>query len=275
MSGYTPVFDSVFQGTLCGKYPDLPVWLVLLALQQRGGIIDAHPSYIATVSGLPQADIELAIQHFCEPDPASRTPDNDGRRLVALEGKGFGWRVVNHERYRQKARKQEYDEKRTESGADAERKRAERAASRTVPPCPTESRLLPLSDAEAKTIKKKKGADAPPFDPASVPGLDPHAWGLWVEHRTAIKKTIRPHSMPDAAEELAKLGTQQLAEVKRARAGGWQGLHPEKPNGHAPPSKREREPTKEEIAEARRKAAADNAATAQRLGFGSVLKAMP
>jgi hypothetical protein len=149
VSGYTPVFDSVFQGTLCGKYPDLPVWLVLLALQQRGGIIDAHPSYIATVSGIPQADIELAIKHFCEPDPASRTPENDGRRLVPLEGKGFGWRVVNHDRYREKARKQAYDEKRTASGADAERKKA----SRSVPMSPAKSRALPLSEAEAEAYK--------------------------------------------------------------------------------------------------------------------------
>lgn len=151
MSGYTPVFDSVFQGTLCGKYPDLPVWLVLLALQQRGGIIDAHPSYIATVSGLPQSDIELAIKHFCEPDPASRTPDNDGRRLVPLDGRGFGWRVVNHDRYREKARKQAYDDQRTASGADAERKRLSRA----VPTSPDESRALPLSEAEAEAEAEK------------------------------------------------------------------------------------------------------------------------
>lgn len=81
--------------------------------------------------------------------------------------------------------------------------------------------------------KERKGssADAPPpeFDPASIPDLDVTAWGLWVEHRKAIKKPIRPHSLRDAAEELAKLGDRQLAEVKRARAGGWQGIHPEEP----------------------------------------------
>jgi hypothetical protein len=152
MSGYSPVFDSVFQGSLCGKYPDLPVWLVLLALQQRGGIIDAHPSYIATVSGLPQADIETAIARFCAPDPSSRTPDFDGRRLEPLAGRGFGWRVLNHEKYREKARKKDYDDKRTETGADAARKK-------TVPTTPATSRELPLSEAEAKTSKKDVASD--------------------------------------------------------------------------------------------------------------------
>lgn len=77
------------------------------------------------------------------------------------------------------------------------------------------------------TSKKKEGADAPPvFDPASVPGLDAAAWDLWVRHRKSIRKAIRPDAMPTAAKQLAKLGAAQLAEVERAVAGGWQGLHP-------------------------------------------------
>lgn len=182
MSGYTPVFDSVFLGSLCGKYPDLPVWLVLLALQQRGGIIDAHPSYIATVSGIPQADIEAAIARFCEPDPHSRTKDHDGRRLEPLEGRGFGWRVLNHEKYRAKARKQEYDTARTESGADASRKKE----SRRVPTNHDKSRRVPPSEAEAEAIeegsangRKRPSRRCPPsFEPdrefakREIPDLD-------------------------------------------------------------------------------------------------------
>lgn len=87
---------------------------------------------------------------------------------------------------------------------------------------------------EAKRSEERESATAPPFDPSTVQALDPEAWRLWVEHRKAIKKPIRPHSMPDAAEAMAQLGDQQLAEVKRARAAGWQGLHPEKTNGARP-----------------------------------------
>lgn len=88
-----------------------------------------------------------------------------------------------------------------------------------------------LQTPERRRKKEEAPAEPPPFDPGTVLGLDLEAWRLWLEHRKAIKKPIRPHSMPDAAEVLAKLGNQQLAEVKRARAGGWQGLHPEKING--------------------------------------------
>jgi hypothetical protein len=195
VAGYTPIFDSVFQGSLCGKYPDLPVWLVLLALQQRGGIIDAHPSYIAMISGIPQEDIEKAIAHFCLPDPSSRTPDHDGRRLEPIEGRGFGWRVLNHEKYRAMARRKEYDDKRTESGADAERK----AASRRVPTCPDESRQVPLSEAEAEAIKN---TDVPSGDVVRVFGHWQTVHGkarakLDDKRKRLIRAALKIHSADD------------------------------------------------------------------------------
>lgn len=82
---------------------------------------------------------------------------------------------------------------------------------------------------ETETEREQKGANAPTFDPSSIPGLNPEAWALWIEHRSKLKKPIKPHAFQDAAEELAKLGELQLATVKRSRANGWQGLFPEKP----------------------------------------------
>lgn len=153
MSGYTPIFRSIFHGTLCGKYPELPVWLVLLALADRHGEIDAHPSYIATVSGLPQADIEAAIHSFCQPDDNSRSPDEDGRRLVPIPGRGFGWTIVNHGKYREKARLAAKSEREVESGANAERMQYRRR-----PPETAEDRRPPPatdpSDSDADSNKK-------------------------------------------------------------------------------------------------------------------------
>lgn len=85
------------------------------------------------------------------------------------------------------------------------------------------------SETETETEREQKGANAPTFDPSSIPGLNLEAWALWIEHRSKLKKPIRPHAYRDAAEELAKLGELQLATVKRSRANGWQGLFPEKP----------------------------------------------
>lgn len=160
MSGYTPVFRSVFEGSLCGQYPDTAAWLYILALADKNGEVDKTPQYIAAVTGMPVDDLVTCIRRFMEPDPASRSPDDDGRRLVPIDpNRSWGWRIVNHAKYREKARKAAYDSDRTASGADAARKAAQRAMSRDVPTSPDESRAVPLSDSDTDTYSE--GAKAP------------------------------------------------------------------------------------------------------------------
>jgi hypothetical protein len=162
--GYTPVFDSVFTGTLCGKWPDTGLWVCLLALADRHGVIDKTPQYISAVVGIPVDDLVACIERFMQPDPNSRSDEEDGRRLVRLyESRAWGWRIVNHGKYREKARKASYDSERTASGLDAERKRL----SRDVPRCPAPSRSqTPDTDLDKDEEKTEEGARASRARPA-------------------------------------------------------------------------------------------------------------
>jgi hypothetical protein len=163
VSGYTPLFSSLFQGSLCGKFPDLYVWMVMLGLANRHGEVDCHPSYIASVAGIPADEVGEAIQRLCEPDPHSRSVNDEGRRLIPIPNRGFGWIVVNHGKYREKARKQAQQAEFTASGRDAERKRQQRAMnspamSSDVQPRPAmSSRVRPSdTDTDTDTDKSKK-----------------------------------------------------------------------------------------------------------------------
>lgn len=158
----------------------------------------------------------MALDRLGKPDNESRSKEFEGRRLVRVDG---GFIVLNYFKYRD----------RDHTAAERQRRMRERKRNAVTIRNEAVTSRIADADADAEKNKKKKGADAPPFDPLSIPGLNLEAWKLWVEHRTAIKKPIRPHSMADAAEALAKLGARQIDEVKRARAGGWQGLHPEEP----------------------------------------------
>lgn len=105
MAGYTPLFDSLTKGTLCGKWPDIGLWPVVLSMADRHGIVDVTHQYIATVTGLELEHVVACMERFCEPDLHSRTQDQDGRRLVRLEdGRDWGWKVINHGKYAEKAR---------------------------------------------------------------------------------------------------------------------------------------------------------------------------
>jgi hypothetical protein len=105
MSGYVPLFDSLTKGTLCGRWPDIGLWPIVLSLSDRQGHVDVTCNYLAGVTGLPVEEVFACMARFCEPDPKSRSKDASGARLVLLDQhRDWGWRVVNHAAYREKAR---------------------------------------------------------------------------------------------------------------------------------------------------------------------------
>jgi len=150
MAGYTPLFDSLTTGTLCGKWPDIGLWPIILSLCDRGGLVDVTPAYLSGITGLPVAEITACMERFCAPDPGSRSREKNGARLRLIDpDRAWGWVVVNKEKYREKARLMSRDAQRTESGVDAERKRKER-----VPRSPPKSPALPLSESESESETK-------------------------------------------------------------------------------------------------------------------------
>lgn len=123
MSGYVPLFDSVLDGTLFGKWPHTGIWTCLLSQVDQHGEIDMHPNLLAAKIGVP-ADLLLScIEDFMKPDPGSRTKDHDGRRLELIdpESRDWGWRVINHAKYREKARLKAKAQREVESGENAKR----------------------------------------------------------------------------------------------------------------------------------------------------------
>jgi len=166
MAGYTPLYDHMLDGTLFGKWPHTGIWACLLSRVSREGTIDEVPELLAAKIGVDVETLMRCINDFMQPDPHSRTPDHDGRRLALIDpSRPWGWVVLNHSKYKEFARKRNYDEKRTASGADAERKRIERA-SRRVPTCPDATRDVPLSSPSPSPsptpYKSRSGFEKPP-----------------------------------------------------------------------------------------------------------------
>lgn len=163
MSGYTPLFSSLATGTLCGKWPDIGLWPIVLSLADRHGTVDVTPAYLASITGLPVDDVIACMKRFCEPDPYSRSTEHGGARLIMIDAgaRDWGWIVVNHGKYREKARLQAKDSARTESGRDAARKAAERSASPGNGSCPPLSPAVPLSDNTKQDIYKTAASGRP------------------------------------------------------------------------------------------------------------------
>jgi hypothetical protein len=130
MTGYTPLFSSLTTGTLCGRWPDVGLWPIVLSLADRYGVVDVTTAYIAGITGLGIDEVVACMKRFCEPDPYSRSSDEGGARLLLIEpqNRNWGWRIVNYSKYSERARKRAYDERRQASGENAQRLRVARAS---------------------------------------------------------------------------------------------------------------------------------------------------
>lgn len=136
VSGYVPLFDSLTKGTLCGRWPDIGLWPIVLSLSDKFGNVDVTCSYLAGVTGLPIDDVKACMARFCEPDPESRSKDHGGARLVLLdEHREWGWSIVNHAAYREKARLTAKAAREVSEGTN----RARMADRRSPPPTPSQT----------------------------------------------------------------------------------------------------------------------------------------
>lgn len=118
---YTKLFSSITASTIVSE----PVatrwaWVTMLAAVKSDGCVYGSIPGLARLANLTIEEIEAALACFMGPDPYSRTPDNDGRRIEKIDG---GWRLLNHEKYdntrnmaERSAYKREWDRKHRPSG---------------------------------------------------------------------------------------------------------------------------------------------------------------
>jgi hypothetical protein len=108
--GYAKLFDNITLSSVWAERdPIRIVWITLLALKNENGVIEASVPGLANLARVSLEDCVEALQKFESPDPYSRNPENEGRRIEKIAG---GWVVLNHELYRRKLSPQEKREQR-------------------------------------------------------------------------------------------------------------------------------------------------------------------
>jgi hypothetical protein len=98
---YGKIFDSMYDGTLARNWQALVTFQQMIVLSDADGIVDMTPDSISRRTSIPLEIIEAGIKVLESPDPHSRTPDNEGRRIERLDDhRPWGWHLVNHEKYK-------------------------------------------------------------------------------------------------------------------------------------------------------------------------------
>jgi len=174
MPNYTKLFNSIVTSTIWTEDDKTRiVWITMLAMSDQNGEVHASVPGLARVAGVTLADCELALGKLLGPDPYSRTPDNEGRRIAPIDG---GWELLNHRKYRAMASRE--DEKKS-NAVRQERFRARHApvTDSNAPITPNNGHITGImhiadtdseSDSKADTESKPK----PKKSPAAPDGFD-------------------------------------------------------------------------------------------------------
>ena len=198
---YGKIFDSMYEGTLYGHWEAIVTLQQMLVLCNQDGVIDMTPQAIAARTSIPFEIITKGIAVLTEPDPYSRTPGEDGRRIVLLdEHRPWGWRIVNHAKYQKlknRAEKLEADrvriaeKRKANKNNDVAESRGESQSVADVAPA-SASASTDLSKSKSKAERSPEGSrltlDSLPdewalFCKAERPELDPLAvWAGFRDH---------------------------------------------------------------------------------------------
>lgn len=115
---YVKLFGSILDSTLWREDNETRIlWLTMLAMADRDGVVEASLPGLADRARLTRDQVVAGLGKLQAPDPDSRSPVAEGRRIEKVDG---GWALINFEYYRDK---QSADDLRAKAAARQRRKR--------------------------------------------------------------------------------------------------------------------------------------------------------
>lgn len=204
---YTKLFSHIVTSSIWSEDDQTRIlWITMLALADKHGEVMASVPGLSKVAGLSIEATEKGLEKFMSPDPYSRTPDEEGRRVQKIDG---GWLIINYAKHRRKA---SVDEER-EKNAERQRRFRERNKVASVnngesPEVTTESRFS-NGAVTVQTDNAEAEAEAEPSP----------------KRRRGVKM-LSEESVPDLKAAYGPLGVNVELEVKKAKI--WISKHPER-----------------------------------------------
>lgn len=165
MTGYTKLFGSILGSTIWREDPATKVvWVTMMAMADQDGIVEASVPGLAHLAGVTVEETESAVAKFLSPDPHSRSPENEGRRIEPVDG---GWRLLNHSKYREKMSLDDIRERariRQQRFRDKHSVTPKRDASVTQRDDRNESRMSRHTEAYTEAKKEEQNPSTHPSD---------------------------------------------------------------------------------------------------------------
>jgi hypothetical protein len=102
---FVKLFSTITESSLWGETKETRLLFVtMLAKADATGFVEASLPGLARVANLTIGETESALVRLEGPDPHSKSPDHEGRRLMRMEG---GWLILNYQVYRERRNDEE------------------------------------------------------------------------------------------------------------------------------------------------------------------------
>lgn len=220
---YTKLFSSITESTIwCEPAGTRLVWIAMLAKVDRHGRVFGAIPGIARLANVTLAEAEAAITTLMAPDPYSRTPDNDGRRIEPIpEG---GWRLLNYAKYREITHDEDERERKRRVAAEIRERRKVAGSSGSSGKVAGSSGSSDESrhadaDSDADAGESKAKAPRAPENPEPPTPEDPPADRVG---------TMEGHSQEDVDKAIED-GKKPVEAAKALKAAGCVDVHSTRP----------------------------------------------
>jgi hypothetical protein len=220
---YGKIFDSMYRGTLYGQWEAIVTFQQFIVLCDADGIVDYTPPAIASITSIPLEIIQKGIEVLSKPDPYSRTPDSEGKRIELIDAhRPWGWVIVNHKKY------QSLQDSDTVREQTRERVRRHRDMKRSVTDGNGPKRHTD-TNTDTETNKDKDAKSEVAVLPSWLPS---EAWKAFLEMRRQKKTPNQPRALNMLINELTRLkslGFDPAAVLDQSTLKGWKSVYPLKP----------------------------------------------
>ena len=246
---YAKLFTSIYQGTLRGNSHGLLVFTNLLAHCDKHGDVDMHPRAIAEEVGLTVEQVRAALLILESPDDESRSPEEQGRRIVRKDGhRDWGWNVVNYLKYRairdeddrreqNRVAQERWRNRHKEESAGVIQGKPASAAVETNKPIQKQKQI---QKEETNTPARKRAAAARLVSVSDLvaEGVEQQCAEDWLAARKVKNVPLTLTAWNQTKEEAAAAGMSIGAAIKTAAGNGWAGFKAkwldDKPTGRRP-----------------------------------------
>lgn len=210
------IFESTFTGSMIGAGGTVfAVWGYVISHTKPPGIVELNPVLLSALIGESVEKIKEAIQYLSSPDEMSRTPDDEGRRLVQVDQ--FLYRVPTWQKYRNMRN----DEERRQYFAEAKRRQRQREKAENPEK---------LSNAMSKTVKDMSNmstqaeaeAESEAINLSSARAENPNGFGqdqeAWIAQ---IQRTMPDIDVEGEMKSYLAFVAKKKSNASRAGFLGW------------------------------------------------------